>query len=159
MEPVPHQCGNREPETYCPHGIRRRQALQVRPRRRCPAGPFIQEKSMKLIPEDVARVMLGESPIMVAARCTLADTATPNQKRNGGMFGFSDTPRATGAMIRTVATFSTNTEINPDRALTESSSRVKRSFMIEKPYRSGPFDRKDLRPLSQEGLQVEGLVA
>ena len=78
-----------------------------------PGCPFIQKKSLKFIPDCIAKIMLGESPIMVAVPCRLADKATPISKGTGFNFIALAISKAMGATIKIVATFSVKLEINP----------------------------------------------
>jgi hypothetical protein len=80
-----------------------------------PGLPFIQKKSRKFIRCDIASIMLGESPIIVAEPCRFELTAMPIRKGTGFAFNFFATSNAMGATISTVATFSVKLDIKPDR--------------------------------------------
>src|SRR3989338_2078619 len=87
-----------------------------------PGLPFIQKKSLNVRLADMANIIEGESPIMVAQPWRFDDIAIPIKNGTGFAFNFLDTSNAIGATIRTVATFSTKLDMNPASAHTARSA-------------------------------------
>ena len=84
-------------------------------------------------------IMAVVSPTRVAAPCKFEETAMEMMKGTGLVFSFLQISMATGAIIRTVATLSTNAEMIPANRLRETAAHwtLGTLFMIMSARRSG----------------------
>ena len=89
-----------------------------------PGRPLYQKKSRKLMLSAEPSMMAVVSPTSVAAPCKLEETAIAMIKGTGLVLSFLQISRATGAIISTVATLSTNAEIIPANSESATAATI-----------------------------------
>lgn len=87
--------------------------------KKSPGLALRKKKLLKFIFRNPASIILGGSPISVAAPCRFELIAIAIKKGTGETFNFLEISKAMGATIITVATFSQKADINPENAETK----------------------------------------
>ena len=98
-----------------------------------PGRPLYQKKSIKLISSAEPSIIAVVSPTKVAAPCKFDETAIAIIKGTGFVLSFLQISSATGAIISTVATLSTNAEMIPaNKAIATAAHLTFGTFSIIK---------------------------